>query len=122
VSSHLLSEIELIADSMLIIDRGKKVAEGGVHELLHPSKAVVELTAIDNEAALAKLSVSAWARKLTSVNGKLLLQMDRADVPGLTRDLVQMDIGVLSLHPRNSLEDFFLSLTTTNQHVATYTD
>jgi ABC-type multidrug transport system ATPase subunit len=28
VSSHLLSEMELIADSMLIIDKGKKVVEG----------------------------------------------------------------------------------------------
>ena len=28
VSSHLLSEMELIADSMLIIDKGKKIVEG----------------------------------------------------------------------------------------------
>ena len=28
ISSHLLSEMELIADSMLIIDKGKKVVEG----------------------------------------------------------------------------------------------
>ena len=28
ISSHLLSEVELIADSMIIIDKGKKVVEG----------------------------------------------------------------------------------------------
>jgi ABC-type multidrug transport system ATPase subunit len=33
VSSHLLSEIELIANRMLIIDRGKKIVEGTVDEL-----------------------------------------------------------------------------------------
>src|SRR6185503_12863000 len=32
VSSHLLSEIELIAYSMLIIDKGKKMAEGKVSD------------------------------------------------------------------------------------------
>jgi ABC-2 type transport system ATP-binding protein len=36
VSSHLLHEIELVADSMLIIDRGAKVAEGKIDELLGP--------------------------------------------------------------------------------------
>ena len=36
VSSHLLGEMELIADSMLIIDKGKKVAEGRCEESVEP--------------------------------------------------------------------------------------
>ena len=28
ISSHLLSEVELIADSMIIIDKGEKIVEG----------------------------------------------------------------------------------------------
>jgi ABC-type multidrug transport system ATPase subunit len=35
LSSHLLSEMELIADSVLIIAAGKKIAEGSKHELLN---------------------------------------------------------------------------------------
>jgi ABC-type multidrug transport system ATPase subunit len=37
VSSHLLSEIEQIADSMLIINKGRKIVEGKVNELLNPN-------------------------------------------------------------------------------------
>jgi ABC-type multidrug transport system ATPase subunit len=122
VSSHLLSEIELIADSMLIIDKGKKVAEGKRTELLNPAKTLVELHTVDNESAAHKLSASQWATYVKYSNGKLVLQMDRQKIPDLTRDLIAMNIDVLSIHPRHSLEDFFLSLTTSNQHVATYKD
>src|SRR5439155_20326815 len=37
VSSHLLSEIEQIATRMLIIDKGRKIVEGGAEELFDPS-------------------------------------------------------------------------------------
>src|SRR5882757_8740266 len=43
VSSHLLSEMELIANRMLIIDKGKRVIEGKVTELFHPGQTLVEL-------------------------------------------------------------------------------
>ncbi|MBL7752221.1 MAG: ATP-binding cassette domain-containing protein [Chitinophagaceae bacterium] len=42
VSSHLLSEMEMIADDMLIIDKGRKVVEGPVQELLTPEKRSLE--------------------------------------------------------------------------------
>lgn len=42
VSSHLLSEMEMIADNMLIIDKGRKVVEGPVQELLTPEKRSLE--------------------------------------------------------------------------------
>ena len=120
VSSHLLSEIEVLADSMLIIDKGRKVAEGKVKELLHPGKTVVELHTGNNEEAVRKLELSKWAKGLAYTNGAIVLSMDRNEIPALTRELVGMNVDVLALHPRHALEDFFLSLTTTNQHVATY--
>src|SRR5688572_8534352 len=55
VSSHLLSEIEVIADSMLIIDKGRKVAEGKVADLLNPSNTLVVLETGSDEQAKAFL-------------------------------------------------------------------
>src|SRR5678816_117968 len=46
ISSHLLNEMEMIADSMLIIDKGKKVEEGKVNDLFNPAETIVELEAI----------------------------------------------------------------------------
>ena len=61
VSSHLLSEIELIANRMLIIHKGKKIVEGKVSELLDPSKSLVQIQTNDDTGAREKLLQSNWA-------------------------------------------------------------
>ncbi|HEY0356849.1 MAG TPA: ABC transporter ATP-binding protein [Flavisolibacter sp.] len=121
VSSHLLSEIELIADSMLIIDRGQKVAEGRVSELLNPADTIVQVETGDNEKARALLQASSWSGSIQE-DKRLVLKMHKKDIPDLTRFLVEHQTDVVSIQPKHSLEDYFLSLTTSNQHVAAYRD
>lgn len=112
VSSHLLYEMELIADSMLIIDKGRKVAEGTKQELLNPGSTQVELITDDSEAAIAILKQSPWAAAITKTERKnILLEMDKQEVPELNRLLVEKGVNILSIRPKHSLEDFFLSLT-----------
>ncbi len=120
VSSHLLSEIELIADSMLIIDKGKKVAEGKVSDLLNPADTLVEIETDNNEAALQQLQATEWATHLQEGGNKLLLRMHKKDIPVLVRALVAAEVNILAVQPKHSLEDYFLSLTSANQHVAAY--
>lgn len=122
VSSHLLNEIELIADSMLIIDRGRKVAEGKVSELLNPADMLVEIDTANNEDALQKLQSSPWQKDIKSWDGKIRMMLHKQRIAELNRSLVAMNIDVISIHPRHSLEDFFLSLTTSNPYVAAYQD
>ncbi len=55
VSSHLLHEMELVSDSMLIIDKGKKVVEGKGMNCLIPAETIVELKTTDDAAAYEKL-------------------------------------------------------------------
>ncbi|MET0393068.1 MAG: ABC transporter ATP-binding protein [Chitinophagaceae bacterium] len=112
VSSHLLHEIELIAGSMLIIDKGKKVAEGTKEALLNPVKTQVELITGNDAAALALLRETTWKPFiLDAPAGSILLEIEKHQVPALNRTLVEKGIDVMSLRPKHSLEDFFLSLT-----------
>lgn len=121
VSSHLLSEIEVLADSMLIIDRGKKVTEGKVSDLLNPSDTLVLLETDNDERTLNFLTATDW-RKAVQQKGKgLVLKMHRGEIPSLNEDLVRQGIQVYSLRAKHSLEDYFLTLTTANQHVDAYT-
>ncbi|MGZ3937352.1 MAG: ABC transporter ATP-binding protein [Flavisolibacter sp.] len=119
VSSHLLNEMEFIADSMLIIDQGKKLAEGKVNDLLNPADTLVEIDTTNNEITKGILQQSQWSRYLQS-SENIILKMHRQEIPGLTRFLVEQDVHVLAIRPKHSLEDYFLSLTTGNQHVAAY--
>lgn len=121
VSSHLLTEMELIADSMLIIDKGKKVVEGKVNELFDPAETIVELGTVQNDSAFNKLQQSPLQKKIMGKkNGRILLKLHRNELSSVLKNLIQMDIEVISFHSRNSLEDYFLSLTSGHQHVETF--
>jgi ABC-2 type transport system ATP-binding protein len=123
VSSHLLSEIELIANRMLIIDKGKKVVEGSVRELFDPGQTLVELDSVDPAFTRQVISHSKWQPFLTGCpGGRCIFKMDKALIPAFTADLVQAGVQVLAIRPRHSLEDYFLSLTTANQHVESFTN
>lgn len=121
VSSHLLSEMELIANRMLIVDKGRKIVEGPASALFDPEQTVVEVETKDAERA--EEALGPWRGNLQNRRGtKLLLKMDRAAVPALVTYLVQHGIPVDAVRPRHSLEDYFLSLTSANQHVEAFTD
>ena len=115
VSSHLLSEIEQVADSMLIINKGKKIVEGKVKELVNPEKLHLEIVCSDNLKAFELLSDSAWANGLRRSNSQSVsIQTDAGSVAALNKYLVDQHIGVTSLRAMNSLEAYFLSLTSGN--------
>lgn len=116
VSSHLLSEIELVADSVLIINKGKKVVEGDKNELLNPVKTQVELITDNKAGAVSLIKQTEWSSYLLNGNDhdddtQILFEMDKVLIPDLNRALVGRGINVLSLKPKHSLEDLFLSLT-----------
>ena len=123
VSSHLLSEIQLIANRLLIIDKGKKMVEGKASELFDPAQTLVELETLDNKKSLILLQQSQWSSKVQTAREKtIVLKMDKTEIPAFHQSLAQMQIPVLSLQPRHSLEDYFLQVTTGNQHVEAFTD
>jgi ABC-type multidrug transport system ATPase subunit len=117
VSSHLLSEIEIIANRILIINKGKKIVEGNAAELLDPAKTIVQIDTLNNEDAAYKLAQSKWASSVLPSTGIIKLQMNKNGIPDLTSGLMQMGVGILSVQPRHSLEDYFLSLTTQQNDV-----
>ncbi len=116
VSSHLLSEIEIIANRILIINKGKKIVEGNAAELLDPAKTIVQIDTVNNEGAKNKLAQSKWAAFVLPSENVIKMQMNKNTIPELTNDLIQMGVGILSIQPRHSLEDYFLSLTTQQEN------
>ncbi|MEY4728404.1 MAG: hypothetical protein RLZZ390_928 [Bacteroidota bacterium] len=116
VSSHLLSEIEQVADSMLIINKGKKIVEGKVNELLNPNHVRLEITVDDSLAAKQLIENSSWSKGLKHApEGKLIVETEAQAVGQLNKLLVESNVNVTSLRSMNSLEAYFLSLTTGNE-------
>jgi len=123
ISSHLLSEMELIADSMIIIDKGKKLVEGKVNELFDPAETIVELKTTDDKGTYEKLQGSSLKGFVKGLrNDCILLKLHRDQIPALVNDLVQMNVAIVSFHSKHSLEDYFLSLTTGKEYVEAITN
>lgn len=116
ISSHLLSEIELIANRMIILHKGKKMVEGKVSELLDPAHSMIQLETTNDQLAKEKLLQSKWADTLQEGKSIRLL-MNKQAVPQLISDLVGLDVSILSINSSHSLENYFLSLTTMSGHV-----
>lgn len=121
VSSHLLSEIELVASRMLIIHHGQKKVEGEVSALLDPTHTLVEIRAVDPQRARTVLADSPW-KALLQPQADLRLEMNRADVPQLISYLTEAGIGLQEVNASHSLENYFLSLTTQSGHVEPFTN
>lgn len=112
VSSHLLSEMEMMASSLLIIDKGRKVAEGKLDELLNPKTALVELAVTDTASARLLLGQTDWIHDIHDTTKQLLrFEMEKSRIPELTRLLVSGGLDVQSIRPVHSLEEYFLAQT-----------
>lgn len=120
VSSHLLSEIEQVATRLIIIDKGCKLVEGDSKDLFDKSKSVVAIQTLNNIEATKQLMQTNWASHVLidrSSDKEICMQLDEKLLPTLHKNLVEMGIGVLSVKPMHSLEDYFLRITSTPSYV-----
>ena len=120
VSSHLLSEIEQVATRLIIIDKGCKLVEGDSKDLFDKSKTVVAIQTLNNIEATKQLMQTNWASHVLidrSSDKEICMQLDEKLLPTLHKNLVEMGIGVLSVKPMHSLEDYFLRITSTPSYV-----
>jgi ABC-2 type transport system ATP-binding protein len=121
VSSHLLSEVEQIANRMLIIDKGKKLVEGSVLELFHPDDTIVLLETTNKQMVEKIILQSSYASTFIQADASgIELKMSKDAVPAFNRFLVEQNIEVKGITARHTLEDYFLKITSANQHVDSY--
>ena len=112
LSSHILSEIELVANRMIIINKGKKIVEGEVAKLLNSNRLKVTVEVDDSEKANNILQSSKWSKNVESFSdNKFSLNLEQEDIPGLNKYLIENGVMVSALVPVRSLEGYFLSIT-----------
>lgn len=112
LSSHILYEVELVANRMIIINKGTTVVEGYVKELLNATELQVTLECDNTESAASLLRDKFPSVKMESVtSAKILFTTDKDFIPEITRLLVENSIRIFSIVPVRSLEEYFLQLT-----------
>ena len=112
LSSHILSEIELVANRMIIINKGRKIVEGEVNELLNKNKLKVTIEVENIELTKKVLENTKWFDKIESIAAnKISVNIENKEISGLNKFLVENNVLVNALVPIRSLEDYFLSIT-----------
>jgi ABC-2 type transport system ATP-binding protein len=111
LSSHLLSEVELVATRMAVINRGELIAQGAVSELLNREPTEYSIQVSPLHSAVELLEKLPWVKLLSVEDGKIELSVEPGRASELTRFLVSNHIEVLSFYPHRTLEAFFLKIT-----------
>ena len=110
LSSHLLYEVELIANRMTIIHQGRLRVEGSVQDLLKQGESAVLIKTDRPEDALRFLQVNEAYRSAVIHSDGILVELDLEGIPELNRQLVNAGFNVNALVPRRTLENYFLNL------------
>ena len=114
ISSHLLSEMELLADKIIIIEEGKlthiedltKADEKPENSLLHITIETPEQSLLQQEVALMGLTVIAHSAN------SLTIEIEKNQIPAFIEHGVQKGIPFYGITPHvSTLEERFLELT-----------
>lgn len=113
ISSHILSEIESIADTIGIIHRGRMKKEIGLKEIEDMSLAYIELSVQNPERAAYVLADQLGLTNFKVMEGGLFRIYDgRVTTEEMAKALAVNEVAVISLGRRaETLEDYFLKLT-----------
>ena len=116
ISSHLLDEVQKIADDIAIVQSGKLVLHGSVEQLVAEGRQSLRVRVDDPGRAESELLSRGLVRGVSLVeSGVLELDVDRLDDQrsiDVTRALVEAGVGVIEVvRERESLEERFLEIT-----------
>ena len=110
LSSHQLHEIELIANRMVIINKGETLVEGEVHELIQKQILTVDFEVSDIQKALVLIEKN-YSNKLVLTNNEMLsVELSKDEIPKIVELFSENQIQVYSVEPRKKLEDYFINI------------
>ena len=115
LSSHLLHEVELVANRMAIIDQGELAVQGTVEELLQRGISAVLIRATPQRTAEAVCRRTRGVGRVTRQGPDLRVEVPADAVSRLVAALVRGRVKVEAVKPVRSLEELFLSITEQSQ-------
>ncbi len=105
LSSHNLSEVELICNRMVIIHQGKSIVEGNVAELLNEDEQIIRIqTSYDAMPQLMTLLQENY--KPLQVNEQFVeISLLKENIPALNAQIVATGLPIFAIEAKRKLED-----------------
>lgn len=110
LSSHNLSEVELICNRMVIIHRGKSIVEGNVAELLNEEEQIIRIQT-GSEAMPKLVEILSAQYSPLRINDQVVeISLVKEMIPQVNALLVEAGIPVFAIEAKRKLEDYFINL------------
>lgn len=112
ISSHILGEIELVVDTVGVINRGKLIREVSMEQIREQNTDYIELVTDNCAKAAFVLENHLNISNLRVIDNRFIRIYDGGlNQSELTKSLVMHDIAIESIRKQNgTLEDYFLQL------------
>lgn len=113
ISSHLLPEIESIADTVGVIHHGKMMKEISMKEIAETNTAYIELAVEDTKKAAYVLAEKMQLSNFKIVNDSgIRIYEQGVTTQKISRELMANDVEIASISQHTeTLEDYFLKIT-----------
>ncbi|WHY76304.1 ABC transporter ATP-binding protein [Neobacillus sp. WH10] len=118
VSSHLLSEMEMMCDRIGIIQNGKLIDVQLVQEFVQGTEVTFELEVVPSDKALAIVEAHYPEVKTNHSRNGITIELSKEEIPNLVKKLVSEDIQIFGIkETAKTLEDRFLEVTSEKEAV-----
>ena len=113
ISSHLLPEIESIADTVGVIHHGKMMKEISMKEIAETNTAYIELAVENTKKAAYVLAEKMQLSNFKIVNdSQIRIYEQGVTTQKISRELMENDVEIASISQHTeTLEDYFLKIT-----------
>lgn len=114
VSSHLLSEMELMCDRVGVLQHGKLVRIQSIQDFVHSGSSYVCITVEPSQIGQAQRLIATLNKAALPARqpGQLLIPLNKDEIPTVNMLLMQAGIQVYSIQVQEqTLEDKFLEIT-----------
>lgn len=117
ISSHLLSEVQMICDRVAIIHKGRMVTVAPIEELMKTASDRVEWIVTPISKAKDMLEAAEGVSEISIDNERLLCRMNITSISMWNKRFIENGIDVHSVKELVfTLEDLFIELTRSEQH------
>ena len=107
-SSHILSDAEMIADRVGILNQGRLVTVGRLDELVSSKVTSVEITFVLDPDKLSKTGLK--RNEMVIQGSRVMVHKEEGDIPEFLRQIDRWNGKVVSVIPRRmSLEEYFMA-------------
>lgn len=112
ISSHILAEIEQIADTVGVIDGGRLIREVSMERIRKTQTQYIEIVTDDVARAAYVLEHQLGLRNFKAMEGRIIRVYEPNIQPSeISKQLILQDVGVESINRRHdSLEEYFFQV------------